>query len=228
MANENYVEIQDMSPDDLKDKANSFVEQYKYTVLGGLLGLFIVCGGLYYYYKILLGPKKSEAQVELYRANIFMDKDSFSLALNGKNVAGQAGNFLGYTGIIEQYSGTPAANLAHYYAGIATLNLGNPEVALSFLKEFSGEELLQTQAYSLMGDAASELGDFDSALAYYKDAISNTDNATLKIYAMHKASRLLEHQQKNTDAVVLLEKIMDLDIQIGEKIGADKDLIRLK
>ena len=45
---------------------------------------------------------------------------------------------------------------------------------------------------------------------------------------MHKASRLLEHQQKNTDAVVLLEQIMDLDIQIGEKIGADKDLIRLK
>ena len=53
MANENYVEIQDMSPDDLKDKANSFVEQYKYIVLGGLLGLFIVCGGLYYYYKIV-------------------------------------------------------------------------------------------------------------------------------------------------------------------------------
>jgi tetratricopeptide (TPR) repeat protein len=228
MANENFVEIQDMTPDELKDKANSFVEEYKNLLLGALLAVCLIGGGLYYYYKIYLGPQKSKAQIELYRANIFMDKDSFSLALNGKNEPGQASNLMGYTGIIENFGGTPAANLAHYYAGIATLNLGKPEVALSFLKEFSGEELLQTQAYSLMGDASSELGDFDLALSYYDDAANNTDNVALKIYALHKSSRLLEYQQKNADAVVLLEQIMDLDIQIAEKIGADKDLVRLK
>ena len=79
-----------------------------------------------------------------------------------------------------------------------------------------------------MGDASSELGDFDLALSYYDDAANNTDNVALKIYALHKSSRLLEYQQKNADAVVLIEQIMDLDIQIAEKIGADKDLIRLK
>ena len=60
MANENYVEIQDMSPDDLKDKANSFVEQYKYIVLGGLLGLFIYAEACIIIIKFFLDPKNQK------------------------------------------------------------------------------------------------------------------------------------------------------------------------
>ena len=228
MANEEYVEIQDLSVEELKSKASNIVEDNKNILIGIISAIVIIGCGIYYYSQIYMKPRMAEAQVELYRANQYMDQDSFKLALNGNSVVGQAGNFIGYTNIIKDYSGTPAANLAHFYAGVATLNMGNYKLALEFLKEFSGEELMQVQAYNLMGDAASELGSMDQALGYYQDAAAYTDNVALKIYSTHKVAKLLEFQKKNAEAVEYLEEIMTIDSQIGESLGVDKDLIRLK
>ena len=228
MANEEYTEIQDLTADQLKEKANNVFEKNKTIIGGSIAVLFILIVGLYFYtseYKI---PREAIAQEELYKADNQMKQDSFAIALNGVNVPGQANNFIGYVGIIKEYSGTSAANLAHYSAGISALKLGEPEIALGYLSKFSGEELLQTQAYTLMGDATSELGDFDAALGHYQAAGNNTKNLSLALYAKHKAGRLMEFQKKNEEAKKIYQEIMDADKQLGETLGADKDLIRLK
>ncbi|CAA6830462.1 MAG: Tetratricopeptide repeat protein [uncultured Aureispira sp.] len=228
MANEEYTEIQDLTADQLKEKANNIFEKNKTLIGGSIALLFILIVGLYVYttsYKI---PREAAAQEELYKADNQLKRDSFTLALNGVEVPGQANNFIGYVGIIKEYGGTPAANLAHYSAGISTLKIGQPKLALEYLSNFSGEELLQTQAYTLMGDAASELGDFDAALGHYQTASNNTKNLSIALYAKHKAGRLLEYQKKNEEAKKVYQEIMDADKQIGEKLGADKDLVRLK
>ena len=80
----------------------------------------------------------------------------------------------------------------------------------------------------MMGDAASELNDFDTALGHYKMAGNNTENLSLSLYAKHKAGRLMEHQKNTEGATTIYQEIMDADQQIGEILGADKDLIRLK
>jgi tetratricopeptide (TPR) repeat protein len=222
------TEIQDLPLEELKSKANNIFEENKIAVFG-LLGVAIVLFlGIYWYTQIHLGPREDAAQIELYKANQFMNRDSFTLALTGRNVKGQASNFIGYVGIITDYSGTNASNLAHYYAGVASLRLTKPDLALDYLKNFSGEELLQTQAYNMMGDAASELGDFDQALEYYQDAASNTSNMPLKIYSMYKFAKLSEHQGKVAEAKKMFEEIMNKDSKIAESLGVDKDLIRLK
>ena len=228
MANEEYTEIQDLTADQLKEKANNVFEKNK-MLIGGLIGvLFILIIGLYFYnseYKI---PREAIAQEELYKANNEMKRDSFTVALKGLNVPGQANNFLGYVGIIAEYGGTTAANSAHYYAGLSSLKIGQPQLALGYLSNFSGEELLQTQAYTMMGDAASELGDFEIALGHYAAAGNNTKNLSLALYAKHKSARLMEHQKNNEGAKKVYQEIMDADQEIGETLGADKDLIRLK
>jgi len=223
-----HTEIQDLSVEELKSKANNIFEENK-TVVFGVLGVAIVLFlGIYYYTQMYMGPREDAAQIELYKANQFMNRDSFTLALTGRTVKGQANNFIGYVGIITDYSGTNASNLAHYYAGAASLRLSKPELALDYLKNFSGEELLQTQAYNMMGDAASELGNFDVALGHYQSAASNTSNMPLQLYSMYKSAKLSEHQGKTAEAKKIFENIMKKDSKIAESLGVDKDLIRLK
>lgn len=226
MANEQNTEIQDLTADELKDKANSLFEQYKNLIFGLIGAIILLIVGLYWYAQSS-NEKNAEAQIELYKANIEFKRDSLQLALNGRTIAGQANGFIGYTGIIEDYSGTPAANLAHYYAGISTLRLGQPQLAVDFLENFSGEELLQTQAYTLIGDAYSELKKMDKALASYNKAAANTDNTALSLYAKWKVARLLEFQGNTEDAKKALQEIMDTDPDMAERLGVDKDLIRL-
>lgn len=228
MANEEYTEIQDLTADQLKEKANNIFEENKMLIGGVIGGLLILIVGLYVYTSMYKNPREAIAQEELYKANNEMERDSFTLALKGIDVPGQANNFIGYVGIIDEYGGTPAANLAHYYAGLSSLRIGQPQLALDYLSNFSGEELLQTQAYTMMGDAASELNDFDAALGHYKAAANNTENLSLSLYAKHKAARLMEHQKNNEEAKKFYQEIMTADQQIGEALGADKDLIRLK
>lgn len=228
MANEEYTEIQDLTADELKEKANNIFEENKNLLIGvgGVLIVFVL--GIYWYTQMYKTPREAEGQIELYKANVQLERDSFKLALTGREVIGQANNFIGYVGIIDQYGGTAASNLAHYYAGVASLKIGQPELALDYLSNFSGEELLQTQAYTMMGDAASELEKTDEALGYYEKASTYTDNLSLALYAKYKAGKLMEYKGKTAEAKKYFQEILDADLQIGEALGVEKDLIRLK
>ena len=53
------------------------------------------------------------------------------LALNG------SGGKFGMLDITKEYKGTPAANLANYYAGLAYLNLKDYKNAVTYLDDFS-------------------------------------------------------------------------------------------
>ena len=67
------------------------------------------------------------------QAERLFERDSFATAM----LKTLPGGFKGFPQIIEDYSGTPAANLANYYAGVCLLNLGKYEAAISYLKDFS-------------------------------------------------------------------------------------------
>lgn len=230
MANEQQTELQDLSADELKARANSVFEQYKTLIFGAIGAILALVVGIYWYTQLYQAPREAEAQVELYRANTEYQRDSFNLALNGNSRTaqpGQANVILGYTGIISEYAGTDAANLAHYHAGATMLRLGQPQLALEFLQEYGGEELIEAQAYALMGDAYSELQQMEEALNYYNKAADHTDNDALSIHAKYKAARLLEYQGNLAQAKEYYQAIMDQDAQLAESLGVDKDLVRL-
>ena len=60
----------------------------------------------------------------MYAIRSYYEKDSFNLAINGD------GTNPGFLDIIEDYSATPAGNLANYYVGVSYLHLGQYEDAL--------------------------------------------------------------------------------------------------
>ncbi len=229
MANEEieFTEIQNLSPDEIKDKASDLFEEKKNLIFGGIGLILLIVIGFWFYKFQYMAPRSQKADNELYKADQMMERDSFSLALNGKSVAGQAGNFIGYLGVIEQYSGTEASNLAHYKAGAACLRMGKLDLALAYLKNYSGPEELQTQAYNMMGDAASSLNKMDEALGYYKKAANTTDNVSLSLYSLYKAGKLSEHKGDMEAARGFYTQILEKDKEIGERLGVEKDLIRL-
>ncbi|MDC0230585.1 hypothetical protein OAK19_01335, partial [Aureispira] len=104
-------------------------------------------------------------------------------------------------------------NIGAQYMNEADTSKANQSfiLVLEFLQEFSGEELLQVQAYNMMGDASSELGNFDDALGYYQDAADYTENLAIQIYSKFKLAKLLEFQKKNEEAKKVFQEIMDKD-----------------
>ncbi len=106
----------DLDMDELKHSAQDLFEKNKNVIYGIVMAVVLIAGGLYWYFVMHKGPQEVAAKEELYKAQQSFDQDSFRVALNGRNVPGQQGNFVGLLSIIEDYGGTASGNLAYYYA----------------------------------------------------------------------------------------------------------------
>ena len=145
-------------------RTEEFIENNKVIVFGVVGVLFLVVAGFFgwNYYQ---SSQNDLAQSEMFQAIYYFESDSLDLALNGD------GNNLGFVAISSDYSMTDAGNLANFYAGTAYLKQGKFKLAILYLEDFSSNDnLIQARAYSLIGDANMELGDYSEAANFYKKA----------------------------------------------------------
>ena len=161
-------------------KTEHYIEENQKSLTIIVIAIIIIVGGYLGYKRFVMAPKENEAQSQIWMAEQYFARDSFKLALNGD------GNYLGFLDIIDEYSITKSANLAHYYTGISYLHLGQYEDAIEFLKQFESEDKMVTPiAFGAIGDAYMELGNFDDALIFYKKAVNESENNfTTPIYLM--------------------------------------------
>jgi TolA-binding protein len=201
-----------------------FYEQNQKVVSYIVIGLGVLIA-LYFGYKYLyIGPREKDALNAMYKAEEQFTKDSFALALENPG-----GGFEGFISIIDNYSGTKAANLAKYYAGISYLNMGKYEDAINYLNDYSAnDDVTKIMKAGALGDASAELGKMDEAEGYYKNAASASDNDMLTPYYLHKLAMLYFSQSKNDQAVAELEKIKADYPDSNEFKDAEKLLARLK
>ena len=102
----------------------------------------------------------------------------------------------GFIDIIDEYNGTKAANLSHYYLGICYRNTGEYEFAIDELKSFSSDDIMiSTVAIGAIADCYMELNDFDKAINYYEKAVSNGDNKLTSPIYLFKAGLAYEDNQ---------------------------------
>ncbi|MCB0661877.1 MAG: tetratricopeptide repeat protein [Saprospiraceae bacterium] len=173
---------------EVKESAESFVERNQQLIFGGLVALVLLVGGYFAYKYLFQEPKQKEAVEQMYKAQEQFERDSFRLALTNPG-----SGFPGFLDIIDQYSGTPAANAAEYYAGICYLQLGEYDAAIAHLNDFSAtDEVLPITKMGAIGDAYAEKGDLGQALSYYKKAVSAGDNDILTAYYLKKVGMLNE------------------------------------
>ncbi len=223
------VQIEEFDVDAFKNKALGTFEKYKNIIYGALLLLVVVIGGLYAYFFMYQGPREKRAGEEIFRAEFFFSVDSFSLALAGRNLPGQQGNFTGLLDFIKEYGGTSAGKRAYFMAGAALLHTGKFEDAVKYLNNYSGKDpLMQAQVYGMIGDAKSELNDMDAAYKFYLQAADHYPNDVTSPIHLRKAALLQSDVKKNNaEAVKLLQRLKKDYPQAASRLAVEKDIVRL-
>ncbi|NMH88595.1 tetratricopeptide repeat protein [Flavivirga algicola] len=198
--------------DETASKTEAFVaknQKYIYIVIG--LVAVIVLGSLGYK-EFIAKPKQISAMNDMFQAQKYFDqavtgveKDSlYNLALNGGE-----GKF-GMLDIIEEYSGTPSANLASYYAGTAYLRLKDYKKAVEHLENFkSDDEILAPIAKGNIGDAFVQLNQQEEALGFYEEAAEMRNNEYTTPMYLFKAGAIALDLGKADKALGYFERIKE-------------------
>ena len=217
---EEEIDVQDSttaevfaSLDEGASKTEEWVEKNQKAIFGVII--VILVGALAYmaYGKFIQEPKVEEAANELTVA-----QESFTTALESTNtnvkdslylvaLNGSQGKY-GLLEIADKYSGTPAANLAHYYAGMSYLEIKDYKNAISHLEDFSSNDMmLGPLAKGAIGDAFMQLDQADVALDYYEQAFKKNTNDFTTPRFLFKAAVAAIDLGKNDVAVNYLNRI---------------------
>ncbi len=154
----------------------------------------------------------------------YFANDSSELVLNGD------GTSKGVLYIIKEFSGTKAANLAKYYAGMSYYRLKDYNKAIDYLKDFStNAKQVQAVAYGSIGDAYSELKKNEEAIEYYKKAGTHfpEDEAISSEY-LFRAASFLELNGKNDAAIEIYKQIKQNYPKSEKGFSIDKYINRLQ
>ena len=214
--------------DDKASKTEEWAVRNQNYIMIAVGAIAVVVLGYLGYNKFVAEPKASEAMNEMFQAQKYFDqavngtaKDSlYTLALNGGE-----GKF-GFLDITNEYSGTPAANLANYYAGMAYLNLKDYQNAVKYLSEFSSDDvMLGPIAKGGIGDAFVQLNQPEDALGYYEEAANmNTNDYTTPMYLfkaanvamkLGKTEKALENYKRIKDEFSTSSEASNIDVFIG-------------
>ena len=198
------------SLDEGASRTEEWVVRNQKYILGAVGAIALIVLGYLGYNKMVAEPKQKEAMNEMYMAKSYFDdavNGMSSDSLFRMSLEGGEGKF-GMLDIVSEYSGTPAANLANYYAGMAYLNLKDYQNAVTYLGKFSSDDkMLNPIAKGGIGDAFVQLNQKEEALEYYEKAFkANVNDFTTPLYLM-KAARVAIDLGKNDKALGYLKRI---------------------
>ena len=219
----NKTEEQLVQVEQALSKTEQYIEENQKS-LTIIVGAIIAIVGLYLgYQNFYIKPLEEEAQSEMFMAQLYFEKDSFSLALNGD------GQYYGFIDINDEYPSTKAGNLASYYAGLCYLHTQDYEMAIEYLSNFSTDsEMLSSLALGCIGDAYLELDELDEALDYYEDATQNSNNIFTAPRYMMKQAMIHEINKNYEDALELYQEIKSSYKESKEFQDIDKYISRIE
>ncbi|WP_027137045.1 tetratricopeptide repeat protein [Gaetbulibacter saemankumensis] len=198
--------------DETASKTELFVEKNQKLILIFIGVVAVVVLGYLGFNEFISKPKQEAAMNDMFQAQKYfneavngVEQDSlFNLALNGGE-----GKY-GMLDIISEYSGTPSANLANYYAGTAYLRLKDYKNAVEYLSKFKSEdEILAPLAKGNIGDAFVQLNQPEDALDYYEEAASMRNNDYTTPMYLFKAGTIALELDKAGKALDFFEKIKE-------------------
>lgn len=205
------------------NKAVTTLSKIQKPLLGAIVAVLVLGGGWFAYQQYVVKPKEEKAAEALFKAEQYFAMDSSKLVLNGD------GQYKGVLNVISNFGGTKAANLAHYYAGISYLKLGEFDNAVKHLKDFSTDaKQVQLLATGCLGDAYAELNKKEEAIdAYKKAAATFEEDETNASEYLFRAALLLETTGKTQEALELYKSLKTKFPKTDKGFQADKYIYRL-
>lgn len=204
-------------------EAESFFVKHSKLLIGIFAALIIVGIAYFAYLKYYMEPRTDQAFTEMNQADVYFQQDSMTYSLKGN-----PGVSLGYEQIIEDYSGTDAANIARYKAASASYKLGDYASAVKYMEDFKTDDpILNAQKFGLIGSALVQSDKAEEALKYYVKAAEATDLEAVESIYYTKAGLLAMQLEKNEEALKLFQTLEDKypGVNNGE---ASKYIERLK
>ena len=212
---------------DLQQEQQSFLDFFKKnqkSLTYALVVAIVLVGGFFGYTELYQKPREAKAADAMFMAEKYFANDSSNFVLNGD------GQSKGVLYIIKEFSGTKAANLAKYYAGVSYFRLNDFNKSIEYLKDFSTDaKQIQAVAYGTLGDAYASLNKVDEAVSHYKKAgeYFPEDEAISSEY-LFRAAAFLELNNKTDEAIELYTKIKNEYPKSEKGFMADKYINRLK
>lgn len=206
------------------DRAKDFWTQYNRPIMIACAAIIVLAGGYFAYKYLYKEPQEIKAAEAMFKAEDYYRMDSLQAALRGD------GMNPGFLKIIDKYSGTEAANLAHYYAGSIFLKQGDFKNAAKHLDEFDTDSKpVQARAYKLLGDAYAEQGKNKEALSAYKKAAHHfeedeVNSSEYLFLAAYFADRVVKDRK---EAVDLFKELKEKYPRTERGFEVDKYLAQL-
>ncbi len=198
-----------------------FIQKNQKHITTAVIGVLVLVGGYWGYTNYYLAPREKAAAEAIVFAQLAFESDSLQQALNGN------GEQLGFLDVADEYSGTKTGNLAHYYAGMSYMNLGEFENAIRELDKFSPKDPVFTMlTYGAIGDAFHEINQPKEALEYYEKAIAGQDNEFLLPFLIRKAGLTAEMQGDYKKALKHYNDIKNRYPKSREATDANKMIAR--
>lgn len=190
----------------MMNNPGSFVQENKKSlaIIGGaIVALILLYIG---YQQFYLAPRAKTAANEMFKAEEYIAVDS----LADRAIKGD-GSYPGFEKIAEEYSSTKSANLANAYLGGLYLQKGEFEKAIDALGNYSstGSPVIDPLVLGMMGDAHSELKQYDKSITYYKKAADKSDNTFTAPLFLKKLGLVYEEQKDFKAAAEAYKKIKD-------------------
>jgi tetratricopeptide (TPR) repeat protein len=201
-----------------------FVKKNQKALTSALVIVVVLLAGYFGYSELYQKPREAKAADALFTAERYFALDSSNLVLNGD------GTSKGVLYVIKEFSGTKAANLAKYYAGVSYFRTGDFNKSIEYLNDFStNAKQVQAIAYGTIGDAYSELKKNDDAIAAYKKAAAHfPEDESISSEYLYRAAALLELGGKTEEAVAIYKDIKAKYPKSEKGFNADKYIYRLQ
>jgi len=201
-----------------------FVKNNQKSLTYVLVVIAIFIGGYFGYFELYQKPREAKAADALFTAEKYFAADSANLVLNGD------GTSKGALYVIKEFSGTKAANLAKYYAGVSYYKQNDLNKAIEYLKDFSTDaKQVQAIAYGTLGDAYADLKKNDEAVEYYKKAGNLfPEDENISSEYLYRAAAFLEVNGKSKEAVEIYTTIKNKYPKSEKGLNADKYINRLQ
>lgn len=210
--------------DEAVKESTNFVETHKKALAYGVSAVLLVLLlglALKQYY---INPRSEKADVALADAQQLMNAGNFEAALAGDSV------HVGLLKVIDEYSCTKAANLAHLYAAQCHYQAQRYQEALDQLEDFSdcGDALVSPAAMMMKGDCFAALEQLDKAAKAFVKAAKRADNNSISPICLQKAAQVYEKQGDKKAALECYEMIKEKYLQSALYGEVDKEIERLK
>ncbi|MGK7370658.1 MAG: tetratricopeptide repeat protein [Candidatus Halalkalibacterium sp. M3_1C_030] len=186
-------------------KVQSFYFQNKNTIIwaGVAVILLIVLSFGYYYYS---QTQETKAQQLMGMAETYYLNGDYQSALMGS----EEQFTVGFEQIINNYSGTDAANLARYYAAVSEYKLGNTEQALNYINSYEFPDgIMGVAPMSFKGVLLTEMGNHEEAARTYVEAAELDMNESTTPYNYLEAANAFRDADNTEQARMYAQKIVD-------------------